>query len=163
MPYSRPAHSEYAEKLRTGSRHVLNHQAPRISGINLERLTYIPPGGSWRDIPHHLLPAGMQRARRSDHTRRYGRLSPDGMSGTIMTKMDPHWGPAFHYHQDRTLTVREAARLQSFPDTYEFLGTRGSQYEQVGNAVPVFMARAIADEISKTLRPSMELSAVVNA
>jgi DNA (cytosine-5)-methyltransferase 1 len=123
---------------------VTYHVAPRISGINLKRLSHIKPGGNWLSIPFDLLPSGMQRARRSDHTRRYGRLAPEGLSGTVMTKMDPHWGPAFHYDQHRTLTVREAARLQSFPDRYVFSGPRVAQYEQIGNAVPVGMARALA-------------------
>lgn len=151
MAYCKPAHTEYAVGMRQGSRAVTNHFAPRIAPINLERLRHIKPGGSWRDIPFDLLPAGMKRARQSDHTRRYGRLHPDGLSGTVMTKMDPHWGPAFHYEQDRTLTVREAARLQSFPDTYRFTGPRVAQYEQVGNAVPVLMAKAIAEEVALSL------------
>lgn len=149
--YTQSAHSDFARMIRKGSKQVWNHSAPKLGAINLERLKHIEPGGSWRDIPFELLPKGMQRARSSDHTKRYGRLRPEGLSGTVMTKMDPHWGAAFHYQQDRTLTVREAARLQSFPDCYVFTGSRVAQYEQVGNAVPVLMAKAIAEEIQIAL------------
>lgn len=148
LDYASPPLSSFAAEMRQNSAVVLDHVSPRIAGINRERLTHIPAGGSWRDIPFELLPKGMKRARRSDHTRRYGRLHPDGLSGTVMTKMDPHWGPAFHYEQDRTLTVREAARLQSFPDDYTFTGSRGSQYQQIGNAVPVLLARAVARSLA---------------
>jgi DNA (cytosine-5)-methyltransferase 1 len=89
----------------------------------------------------------MQRARKSDHTKRYGRLHNNGLASTVMTKCDPHWGTVFLPDQDRSLTVREAARFQSFPDTYRFLGPRVSQYEQVGKAVTVLMAKAIARQI----------------
>jgi len=151
MEYPRPARSEYQQHLRNGSKKLFNHVVGALSKQNRERLRHIPPGGSWRDIPHEMLPKGMKRARRSDHTRRYGRIDPDGLSGTILTKCDPHWGSFFHYEQDRALTVREAARLQSFPDAFRFLGSRVSQYTQVGNAVPPLLAEVLAQHIRKTL------------
>lgn len=146
--------SDYARIMRNGNKETFNHYAAKLAPQNIARLKYIKPGGSWRDIPHRLLPKGMQRARKSDHTRRYGRLRSDGLAGTIMTKCDPHWGPVFLPDQDRALTVREAARLQAFPDSYRFCGPRVSQYEQVGNAVPVLMAKAIADVIKNGLQGS---------
>jgi DNA (cytosine-5)-methyltransferase 1 len=151
MEYDKPPATEYQRQLRAGSPKVFNHIAGALSKQNLERAKYIPPGGSWRDIPHELLPKGMKRARRSDHTRRYGRIDPNGLSGTVLTKCDPHWGTFFHYDQDRALTVREAARIQSFPDRYRFYGSRVSQYEQVGNAVPPLLAKVLANHIKRTL------------
>lgn len=147
ISYDREPDSAYAKSLRNGSAETYNHVSARLSQINVERLKYIKPGGSWRDIPFELLPEGMRRARRSDHTKRYGRLRNDGFAATILTKCDPHWGPVFLPDQDRSLTVREAARLQSFPDSYRFMGPRVAQYEQVGNAVPVLMAKAIAQTL----------------
>lgn len=152
MPYTLEPHSEYARWIRQDSTCVSSHIAAKLSPVNLDRLKHIKPGGSWRDIPRELLPEGMKRARSSDHTRRYGRLTREGLAGTVMTKMDPHWGAAFHYEQDRTLTAREAARIQSFPDRYQFLGSTVAQYKQIGNAVPVLMARAIAEELLAAIR-----------
>lgn len=151
ITYDRVAKSEYARSMRAGSSVTFNHHASVLGSQNAERMMYVKPGGSWRDIPHHLLPKGMQKARKSDHTKRYGRLRNDGLAGTVLTKCDPHWGAVFLPDQDRALTVREAARIQSFPDSYKFLGPRIAQYEQVGNAVPVLMAEAIAREIRRTL------------
>ncbi len=141
------ADSGYAKLMRNPAGMTFNHYAAKLSKQNADRMKYVKPGGSWRDIPYKLLPKGMQRARRSDHTKRYGRLHPDGLACTVLTKCDPHWGTVFLPDQNRALTVREAARFQSFPDTYKFLGSRVSQYEQVGNAVPVLMARAIAGQL----------------
>jgi DNA (cytosine-5)-methyltransferase 1 len=151
MDYSCRPTTAYQKLMRLGSKKLYNHVAGTLSKQNLERVKHIPPGGSWRDIPPDLLPKGMKRARRSDHTRRYGRIAPDGLSGTVLTKCDPHWGSFFHYEQDRALTVREAARIQSFPDEYRFYGSRVSQYEQVGNAVPPLLAKALATHIRQTI------------
>lgn len=145
--YTTDPTSAYALRLRNPDGITFNHVAAKLSKQNVERMQHVPPGGSWRDIPHELLPRGMQQARKSDHTKRYGRLNFQGLSGTVLTKCDPHWGTVFLPDQDRTLSVREAARLQSFPDQYRFLGSRVSQYVQVGNAVPVLMARAIAHAV----------------
>lgn len=150
-PYRTTPKNEYQIQLRQGSNRVHNHQAARLSETNLERLRHIPPGGNWTNIPFHLLPAGMRRARSTDHTKRYGRATPDGLSSTILTKCDPHWGAYFHYEQDRTFTVREAARIQSFPDRFVFLGSRVAQYAQVGNAVPPLLAKAIGIGIRECL------------
>jgi DNA (cytosine-5)-methyltransferase 1 len=140
----RTSMSAFAAAMNDGFPKVLNHYAARLAPINCEGLKFLKPGGSWRDLPFDLLPEGMKRARRSDHTKRYGRLSYGSLAGTVMTKCDPHWGAVFLPDQDRALTVREAARIQSFPDRYKFLGPRVSQYEQVGNAVPPLLAKAIA-------------------
>lgn len=150
-PYRSVAGNAYQQLMRVGSQMVTCHEAARLSSINLDRLAHIPQGGNWTDIPESLLPKGMRAARRSDHTKRYGRVHPDGLASTILTKCDPHWGAYFHYDQDRAFTVREAARLQSFPDTYQFLGSRVEQYAQVGNAVPPLLGAAIGRRIAQTL------------
>ena len=152
LSYPCKPQSSYQKILRRNSSKIYNHQCSRIAQINQERLKHIPQGGSWRDIPFDLLPAGLQRARRSDHTKRYGRLDPNSICSTILTKCDPHWGSFFHPEQDRTLSAREAARIQSFPDNFVFLGSLTQQYEQIGNAVPPMMAKAIGAEIKKMIK-----------
>lgn len=146
-PYTAPPYSAFQYEMRRNSGQVWNHVAPNLQAINLERMKHIPQGGSWRDIPTDLLPTGMKAAKRSDHTKRYGRLHPDGLASTILTKCDIHWGAYIHPDQDRSITVREAARFQTFPDRFRFLGPRVEQYRQVGNAVPPLLARAVAQAI----------------
>lgn len=145
--YATRARSKYQRMLRKGSRVVHNHSASLLREKNMERMKHIPQGGSWRDIPHDLLPAGMKRARRSDHTKRYGRMAWSGLSCTILTKCDVHWGAYIHPEQDRSITVREAARIQSFPDVFHFKGSRTEQFVQVGNAVPPILAHKIGEAI----------------
>lgn len=140
------ATTTFQREARRGSRTLFNHICHGLTHVNLDRIKHVPEGGNWRDIPRKLLPAGMRRARLTDHTKRYGRLSRKGLASTILTKCDPHWGAYVHPTQDRTISVREAARLQGFPDSFQFAGEHiGKQYVQVGNAVPVPVARAIGE------------------
>lgn len=150
--YAKEPQNEYQSYLREGCEELTAHYTAKLARINLERLKYIPQGGSWRDIPIELLPEGLKRARRSDHTKRYGRLHPDALCSTVLTKCDPHWGSFFHPTQDRVISVREAARIQSFPDRYKFTGSITQQYEQIGNAVPPLLGRAIGEEIAKLIK-----------
>ncbi|MBF9058759.1 DNA (cytosine-5-)-methyltransferase [Rhodobacterales bacterium HKCCSP123] len=146
-PYASEAKNAYQALLRGNLKYLYNHSAPRLSKTNLERMKHIPPGGSWRDIPFELLPEGMKKAKRSDHTKRYGRPAKTDLACTILTKCDVHWGAYIHPTQDRSFSVREAARLQSFPDFFNFAGSRTEQYVQVGNAVPPVLGRAVANAI----------------
>lgn len=145
--YAKCPQNGYQALLRGDCSIVQNHTAPRLSKINEERMRHIPPGGSWRDIPNDLLPAGMLKAKRSDHTKRYGRPRKSDLACTILTKCDVHWGAYIHPTQDRALTVREAARLQSFPDFFRFEGSRTEQYVQVGNAVPPLLGKQVAESL----------------
>ena len=158
--YRKPATNPYQQLMRIGMTGVTCHEAPRLSKLNLDRMSHIPPGGNWTDIPEELLPSGMRMARRSDHTKRYGRVDPNGLASTILTKCDPHWGAYFHYEQERAFTVREAARLQSFPDAYVFCGSRVEQYEQVGNAVPPLLGAAVGRAIAHVLRAGKKAEAI---
>lgn len=158
LPYRCPARNAYQKFLRADSTAVANHCASRIAPINLERLRHIPQGGSWRDIPFDLLPAGLKRARRSDHTKRYGRLHPKELCSTVLTKCDPHWGSFFHPYQSRIISVREAARIQSFPDKFVFHGAITEQYEQVGNAVPPILGKVLGETILSMVGPKARQS-----
>jgi DNA (cytosine-5)-methyltransferase 1 len=143
----------YQLEMRNGAEALSNHWCRELLPPNTERVKYIRPGGDWRCVPRHLLSPGMQRALRKDHTTRYGRLSPDHLAGTLLTKPDPHWGAFLHYDvvQQRLISVREAARLQSFPDSQVFYGSQVDQYKLCGNAVPPLMAQAVAAEVKQVL------------
>lgn len=145
--------SAFQRAMREDVEVLANHWCRALVYPNTERVKHIPAGGDWRSIPRKLLPPGMQRALRKDHTKRYGRLSPNEISGTLLTKPDPHWGTFIHYDegQQRLISVREAARLQSFPDCHIFYGGQVDQYKLCGNAVPPLMAQAVAEKAADVL------------
>lgn len=151
--YRRKPKSAYQIAMRAGVSHLANHYAPRMSKQNIARIRHLKPGEDWRSLPRELLPAGMQRALRKDHTRRYRRMKWDGIARSIITRFrDPKSGEYTHPEQHRTISIREAARIQSFPDWFVFEGSYSDQYDQVGNAVPPLLARAVALELAKMLR-----------
>lgn len=160
VSYVKPARGEFQAFVRGSQTKVANHGSPKLGRVNIERMAHIPPGGSWRDIPFDLLPAGMKRAKRSDHTKRYGRMTWDGLSCTVLTKCDMHWGAYIHPEQDRAISVREAARLQAFPDWFEFHGSKTDQYVQVGNAVPPLLGRAIGSTIKEVIEEAANTSRI---
>jgi len=140
-----------AMRLHAGSS-VANHYAPKLAPQNLRRIEALSPGQDWRDLPRELLPFGMQRALRKDHTRRFRRMTWDGVARSIITRFrDPKSGEYIHPEQTRTISIREAARIQSFPDWFVFEGGYTDQYDQVGNAVPPLLARAVGLEICSAL------------
>lgn len=145
--------SPYQREMRKSLHHELfNHYAARLSSANIARIRHLRPGEDWRKLPREMLPPGMQRALRKNHTRRYRRMEWDGIPRAVVTRFrDPKSGEYTHPEQHRTISIREAARLQGFPDAFVFHGTRTSQYEQVGNAVPVQLARAVGCEVVRCL------------
>ena len=89
---------------------------------------------------------------KSVHSGSYGRLDPNGIAPTITTRFDtPSGGRFIHPFENRTLTAREAARIQSFPDDFEFYGTKSCVCKQIGNAVPPKLAYFFAVMIRRLL------------
>jgi len=152
--YDRMPRGSYQTAMRAGAPKTLhNHYAARLSPQNLARLRVLKPGEDWRSLPRTLLPEGMRRALRKDHTRRYRRMQWDGIARSIITRFrDPKSGEYTHPEQHRTISIREAARIQSFPDWFVFEGSISQQYDQVGNAVPPLLARAVALELRALMR-----------
>jgi DNA (cytosine-5)-methyltransferase 1 len=152
----------YQKAMRIGLRDELhNHYPPKLSPQNMRRIEYLKPGQDWRALPFELLPPGMQRALRKDHTRRFRRMEWGGVARTIITRFrDPKSGEYIHPSQNRTISIREAARIQSFPDWFAFEGNYSDQYEQVGNAVPPLLARAVVGEVRAVLEDASGLRRV---
>lgn len=137
--------SEYQRLMRTKSKLLFNHVATKHSKVALEKLSLIPPEKGKEYLPKNLL--GKQKFKTT-----WSRLEWDKPSPTIDTRFDtPSNGKNSHPFLNRAITPREAARLQSFPDKFIFLGNKTSICTQVGNAVPPLLARAIGLSIIKSL------------
>jgi DNA (cytosine-5)-methyltransferase 1 len=131
-----------------------NHQRARVTQANIERFSYVPEGGGWQDIPYErrLKCHKVVDVRKGGWPDVYGRLRWDGQCPTITGGFDSFTrGRYGHPKQDRPLTPREAARLQGFPDTFAFAGTRYDIRHQIGNAVPVPLATMVGNSIIKAL------------
>ena len=128
---------------------LYNHISPRLSDLEWEMAKHIPPGGNWQNIPVHIPSKRLDQIRLSGgRTTYYGRLRYDKPSYTITTYFNRLGNSSnLHPEQQRMISIREGARLQSFKDCFVFYGSKTSQYKQIGNAVPTLLARAVAETI----------------
>lgn len=139
--YQMKADSEYQKKMRANSNKLYNHQATAHSKVALEKLAMIPPEKGKEYLPDEL--KGNQKFNTT-----WGRLVWNGVSPTIDTRFDaPSNGTNSHPELNRSITPREAARIQSFSDDFIFYGGKRSVGRQIGNAVPPLLAKGIADKI----------------
>lgn len=126
------------QKMMSGHRQIKNHNRRESNELVTKRMSYIPEGGNWKDIPKELGTGG------GVHSNAYKRLDSKKPSVTIK-----HAAKAMIIHpkRNRILTVREVARLQSFPDDFELTGSITDQHQQLANAVPPLLGKAIAEEL----------------
>lgn len=143
--YITDAFSEYQRIMRHGSDKLYNHQASKHKQIAIDKLKMIPPEKGKEYLPQEL--HGKQKFKTT-----WGRLVWDEQSPTIDTRFDAASnGKNNHPFLNRAITPREAARIQSFDDSFIFYGSKVYVRQQIGNAVPPLMAKAIADQIDKYL------------
>lgn len=135
-PYPYPADSSYQKLVRKNSCGVYNHEVTDHSDKTKCIISLVPDGGNYKDLPEEF------QSTRKVHIA-WTRLDSSKPSITIDTGHRHH----FHYKWNRVPTVRESARIQSFPDDFIFKCSKTSQYKQVGNAVPPLMAKALAEQI----------------
>ena len=139
--------SSYAKEMRKGSKSIKNHIITKTTVKALSRYKMIEQGKNFHSLPTEQKDT-YSKPERTQNTI-YLRLDPNKPSGTVVNVRKSMW---IHPNLDRAISVREAARLQSFPDKFEFIGTKDSQYQQVGNAVPPLLAKAIAISLLKYLQ-----------
>jgi len=138
LKYRKPATNKYAKLLRNADKGCFNNLVTRNGDLIIERYKHIPQGGNWENIPDRLMSNYTDKTR--CHTGIYRRLElnkPSVVIGNYRKNM------LIHPTEARGLSVREAARLQSFPDNFVFKGTIGFQQQQVGNAVPPLLAKVL--------------------
>jgi DNA (cytosine-5)-methyltransferase 1 len=131
---------------------IANHYSAQLSEMDMEIVRAIPPGGNWKNAPASIDCKRIQGIRASfargegSRSTYYGRLRGEAPSYTINTYFTrPGNGCHIHYEQDRVISHREAARFQSFPDSFVFHGPKSAVSKQIGNAVPPLLAYQIAE------------------
>lgn len=138
--------SDYETEMRLHSSGVKNHFSTKTSKTAQERFDAIEKGKNFLSLPKEMK-GSYSKPERTQKTI-YLRLDPTQPSGTVVNVRKSMW---IHPTLSRAVSVREAARLQSFPDWFEFTGTKDSQYQQVGNAVPPLLAKGIAEHLHSFL------------
>lgn len=146
MFYEGAAESEFQRWAREGSVAIFNHKSRSHSKAFLDKIKVIAEGGRNQDLPDD------ERFSDNYYSQAYARLHRNGIAQTVTTCFgNPGSGRFIHYRDLRSITVREAARLQSFKDSYVFHGLHSTQMRHVGNAVPLLLARALRDQIARDL------------
>ncbi len=139
--YALTPFSDFQKTMRNGNQTVANHVARKLQPTQYERLASLTPGQTMKDLPAHLQTKG-------GYSGAYGRLTKEMIAPTITRWVfHPGSGRWGHPVDTRLLTMREAARLQSFPDDFEFVGSYIQQAGQIGNAVPPLLAQRIAENL----------------
>lgn len=141
--YTSPPKNDYQRYIRDNSNLVLNHEPTKHTEKTKEIISMIPDGGKISDLPEEYWNI-------RKYNKAFQRMNSKKPSNTIDTGHRNY----FHYVENRVPSVRESARLQSFPDTFEFIGSKTSQYKQVGNAVPPLLSLAIAKNIKTIIEKS---------
>lgn len=139
---------------------INRHNKRQVSELSLRRYKAIPPGGNRKNIPNEIqLKCWINKSPKSGGSADLmGRLVWDAPSLTIRTEFQkPEKGRYLHPEAHRSLTVREGARLQTFPDCFIFEGSNFQAARQIGNAVPVKLAECIAQEVAAMLKRSIPL------
>jgi DNA (cytosine-5)-methyltransferase 1 len=149
MPYRSDVNlTDYQRKMRKGGNALVrNNLVTRNNDLVIKRYTFIPQGGNWRDIPDELMSNYTNKER--CHQRIYHRLPENKPAATITNFRK---SMLIHPRENRGLSVREAARLQSFRDSFIFYGSILHQQQQVANAVPPLLARAVAKSVRRMLK-----------
>lgn len=147
IPYKDEEIGEYATLMRAGSKTVKNHITTKTTEKAMKRFKEIKQGMNFHSLSTEMKDT-YSKPERTQNTI-YLRLDETEPSGTVVNVRKSMW---IHPRLHRAITVREAARLQSFPDSFEFLGTKDSQYQQVGNAVPPLLAKAIAEKVLQNIK-----------
>ena len=140
-------------QISAGEKHpdILNHHSAGLSQLNLKRINSTPSGGGWRDWPAELVPR-CHRFGFSGYSDVYGRLRWDAPAPALTTRCISYSNGRFgHPQQDRAISVREAALLQTFPSSFVFTGSLTAQARQVGNAVPSLLAQRFGEQIRNHL------------
>lgn len=138
--YPHSPKSEYQKMIRENSTKIFNHETTKHTEKTEKIISLVPDGGNYKDLPKNL-----QNTRKVNIA--WTRLNSKKPSFTIDTGHNHH----FHYKFNRVPTVRESARIQSFPDTFIFCGKKNDQLKQVGNAVPPIIGKAIGKTLIKFL------------
>lgn len=143
--YSTRPESDFQHIVRSGDKHVHNHVARKLTPIQLKRIRCLGPGEGINHLPDELRPA-------QGYSGAYARLRVEEPARTITRWVfHPGSGRFVHPSDDRVITIREAARLQSFPDHFIFEGTYIQKSHQVGEAVPPLLAKTIAEQLRECL------------